>query len=358
MAFVEWLQFRVPCMRTFLYLMLVLLCWFTLGLILELNREPSYGANYLVGLGFDLLLVIIACATCAGLCTKSQRLCAMSAPSKMLLSFIIAFVAGLPVVVAQQVRFGDPVYIRLWDVYWGMFYRGPEWIVIVIHLFVTMLLAAGLYFVIRRREVHRPHSAHRRYPVGILNSVILLGLVCANVYVARHYSLALKSGRPDHFLTHDHSIGTSVGAFRLTDTEGSQILHDPRANRVLLVNFFATWCGPCVLEMPHLQKIWEENREDPRFSMVIVGLGEPIGALIEFKEENLYTMPFASDESGTIYSQFGLDGTIPHTCVLQHGRIGLSITGYDENRLDELNQYLEATLRQSPGHRTNASSEQ
>ena len=80
--------------------------------------------------------------------------------------------------------------------------------------------------------------------------------------------------------------------------------------------------------------------------MVVVGLREPNGALVEFKEDNGYTMPFAPDEDGAVYNLFGLDGAIPHTCLLQNGTIRLSVAGYDENRLDELRQHLAATLKQ------------
>ena len=51
--------------------------------------------------------------------------------------------------------------------------------------------------------------------------------------------------------------------------------------------------------------------------------------------------------SGFVYRLFGLDGAVPHTCLLQNGAIRLSIAGYHENRLDELKQHVGANLKQS-----------
>jgi hypothetical protein len=101
--------------------------------------------------------------------------------------------------------------------------------------------------------------------------------------------------------------------------------------------------------MPHLQKIWDAYENDPRFTMVVVGF-EPNGALVKFKKDNGYTIPFASDEIGAVYNLFGLDGAIPHTCLLQNGTVRLSIAGYHENRLDELRRHLASILKPTATH--------
>jgi thiol-disulfide isomerase/thioredoxin len=267
---------------------------------------------------------------------------------KALISFGVPFAAGLPIVVGQYADYGEQIYLRHWDYYRTiLFSRGPDWIVIGIHCFLTALFAVALFLTTRRLESHRPEAAHRGRAFAISSFVIVIFLACANLFVARQYLLAMAPGRPDYSRTHELASGTSIPKFELIDTDGVEIRHEPLTDRVFLVNFFAPWCGPCCREMPHLQEIWEQNRDDPRFSMVVIGVREPNDALVGFKNNNGYTMPFAADKDGFVYSLFGLDGAIPHTCLLQNGAIRLSIAGYHENRLYELKQHVEATLKQS-----------
>jgi peroxiredoxin len=96
--------------------------------------------------------------------------------------------------------------------------------------------------------------------------------------------------------------------------------------------------------LPHLQELWNENRNTTGFSMAVIGLREPNDALVQFKQDRGYTMPFVSDEDESVYGLFGLDGAIPHTCLLQNGVVRFSIAGYDENRFQQLKQHLGATL--------------
>ena len=330
-------------MRTLQYLTLALLCWFTLGWVIELNRVPRLGAVYFFGFGLDLLLVVFSCIVCAALWTKSQRLRALPMPLKALISFAVPFLAGLPIVVGQWTDPKGkhlPVYFRHWDFDRIVFSR-PAWPVIAVQLFVTALFATALFLVIRRVETRRPETGRRTNGGRGWSFVAVMAIVCADLIVVRQYFLAMAANRPDYSGQHELAIGTVIPAFELKDTDGRTIKHDPADDRILLVNFFATWCPPCQRELPHLQKIWEENRNAAGFSMAVIGLGEPNHALVQFKKDNGYTMPFVSDEDECIYNLFGLDGAIPHTCLLQNGTVRLSIRGYDENRVQRLRQHLQ-----------------
>jgi hypothetical protein len=207
-------------MRTLPYLMLAVLCWFTSSLLVEINRVPRFGADYLVGLAFDLLLVVAACVFCALLWTKSQRARTFPTPIKALIAFAVPFVASLPIVVAQKAQFEKPIYIRRWDFYRAMYLRESDWwIVIAIHLFVSLLFAAALLFAIRRLEHLRPEAAHRGVPVGGPSRRIETLLLCVNFSLAWQYYLALAPGRPNYSLTHELAMGASIETFKLVDTD-------------------------------------------------------------------------------------------------------------------------------------------
>ncbi|HID38152.1 MAG TPA: TlpA family protein disulfide reductase [Calditrichaeota bacterium] len=53
-------------------------------------------------------------------------------------------------------------------------------------------------------------------------------------------------------------VGDSIIPFNLPDTAGHSISSDDFAGQILLLNFFATWCGPCKIEAPQLEdSIWQ-----------------------------------------------------------------------------------------------------
>ena len=100
--------------------------------------------------------------------------------------------------------------------------------------------------------------------------------------------------------------------FTLTDQYGqSHTLSDYQGKTVFL-NFWATWCGPCKMEMPDIQALyedWDENAGE----LVVLGVAGPnIGQegsaedITAFLEENGYTYPVVMDETGTLFYQYGI----------------------------------------------------
>src|ERR1051325_6841084 len=68
-------------------------------------------------------------------------------------------------------------------------------------------------------------------------------------------------------------IGQVAPAFKITTLDGKEFNIENQRGKVLLVNFFATWCGPCLAEMPRLEKeIWQKyQKKQDTFSFISVG---------------------------------------------------------------------------------------
>lgn len=93
-------------------------------------------------------------------------------------------------------------------------------------------------------------------------------------------------------------------------------LSDYKGKKVFL-NFWATWCGPCVRELPSIQKIHENY---PDIKIITVNCGENSNDVKNFMDRNNYTFPVLIDESSTIsYSYFA--DYIPLTLIIDENGI-------------------------------------
>ncbi len=69
-------------------------------------------------------------------------------------------------------------------------------------------------------------------------------------------------------------VGDPSPSFSLTDVEGHEFATDDLRGKVVLVNFFATWCGPCMVELPILQKMWDDHSADGKICFSAAGYSE------------------------------------------------------------------------------------
>ncbi|MGV3483644.1 MAG: redoxin family protein [Planctomycetaceae bacterium] len=139
------------------------------------------------------------------------------------------------------------------------------------------------------------------------------------------------------------NLGDAVPEMSLTSVDGENITL-PMPGKVVLVNFFATWCGPCQVELPHLERIWSDLREDDRFRLVVIGREETEESVRTFREEYGFSFPMAADPASEIYSRFAKE-SIPRTVVISSaGKIVYSKAGFYEEDITALEASLKDQL--------------
>ena len=108
-------------------------------------------------------------------------------------------------------------------------------------------------------------------------------------------------------------------AFRLARLEGGWATHSAWNDRLVVVNFWATWCTPCTLEMPTLETLWRAYRDR---GLVVVGISVDRGApraLIDPYVRNLnLTFPILLDPESATANGWRVPG-LPATFVIRPG---------------------------------------
>ena len=85
--------------------------------------------------------------------------------------------------------------------------------------------------------------------------------------------------------------------------------------KVILINFWATWCPPCVREMPALDKLFGEYKDNDDVVIVAVDVEEEEKTVWTFVYDNGYMFPIAYDVDGKIGLQYPTGG-IPYTLIV------------------------------------------
>lgn len=131
--------------------------------------------------------------------------------------------------------------------------------------------------------------------------------------------------------------GEQVPSFSFTTTEGENYSMEGLKGKVVLLNFFATWCPTCMDEMPALQKqVWEKHGENDQFMMVSIGREQNIQKMKEFRSKKGYDFHFAPDTGRVIYGKFA-EKYIPRNVVVNpEGTIVYQNTGYDEQEFEQM----------------------
>jgi len=141
-------------------------------------------------------------------------------------------------------------------------------------------------------------------------------------------------------------IGEAMPAFSLTASDGKEFSVAALEGKIIYVNFWATWCPPCLEEFPCVEKeIWEKYKASENFAMVAIAREQSADEILPFR--NKYTFPMASDLDRQVYKLFG-DSGLPRSYVVgANGRILFQSIGYDPTEFSRMIKIIDAALNES-----------
>lgn len=151
-----------------------------------------------------------------------------------------------------------------------------------------------------------------------IQSLLAPGLGCLLLFVA---SSAL-AGAP--------KLGAVIPDFNLTLLDGKSVRLSKLGKKVVLVNFWASWCAPCLTELPSIQALRSSYKERG-FEVVAVNSDEdPKAAVPQVLSKTHLEVPIYVDPKGALSEGFGITA-FPYTMILDSKRKVLFLESRDRD---------------------------
>ena len=151
--------------------------------------------------------------------------------------------------------------------------------------------------------------------VGRLLIFVLLLVLVMGLSITSCSSLAQPegSGRPPQ-------VGELAPDFALPNLEGQSISLSNFRGRGVLINFWASWCGPCIYEMPFIQEV-DEEWSGKGLQVLAINMRESRSQVLEFIESNSFSFLVLLDEGGKVAERYYIRGIPSNIFIDKEGII-------------------------------------
>ncbi|MBX3413881.1 MAG: redoxin domain-containing protein [Pirellulales bacterium] len=142
-------------------------------------------------------------------------------------------------------------------------------------------------------------------------------------------------------------LGQMVGDFKFKGLDGKEISRDSLAGKVVILDFWATWCGPCMESLPNLNAVYEKYQEHPGVQFLAVSIDETDVTEAQIKESFAkigVSLPIARDTQTAARNVFQVEG-IPNMFVIgPDGKVQDNDVGFNPRIAAELPGKIEKLL--------------
>ena len=161
---------------------------------------------------------------------------------------------------------------------------------------------------------------------GLIRKLIVTALLVSTVAGS---AMAMGSRPP--------AAGMPASGFSLTDLQGKAHTLDQYRGKIVLVNFWATWCKPCTSEMPAMQTVYDQLR-DKDFVVLAVNELEDEAKVREHIQQYKHTFPVLLDRENRVANQYGVFGLPVSVFIDQQGVVQEYIKGglLTEQKIQEI----------------------
>lgn len=181
----------------------------------------------------------------------------------------------------------------------------------------------------------------------VIMLAVLAALVVAIIYwpvEAKAVNMATPTSQDDINETTLVHAGDQAPDFSVEMLDGSKLTLSELRGKVVLVNFWATWCPPCRQEMAHLQKGVIDHFAGKDLVVIPISRGESRETVEAFIQKMGYTFPVGLDLDKSIYLKYATN-YVPRSFVIDRdGKVVYVAVGYDEVVAEEINAAISASL--------------
>lgn len=155
------------------------------------------------------------------------------------------------------------------------------------------------------------------------------------------------------FTKNDDGSKMKVNDFKLTTLSGKEVTLADLKGKVAVVDFWATWCGPCVMSMPYMQKLYEKYQGNKNVEILLVNVWERVEdrkkTVQDFlKNRSTFTFPMYMDLKDQVVGCFGVTGIPTKFYIDKKGIVQFKEVGFPgaDVFVDEASERIDLLLEQ------------
>ncbi len=134
-------------------------------------------------------------------------------------------------------------------------------------------------------------------------------------------------------------VGRPAPNFQLADLSGRSVSLDQFRGKIVMLDFWATWCGPCRVTMPVLEKLQREYSKD--LTLLAINLEEPRDQVRNYVAGRNISSTVLLDEDGKVGQAYGSDSIPMQVLIDQQGIVRRVSVGYSPALVDQLRSAIE-----------------
>lgn len=140
-------------------------------------------------------------------------------------------------------------------------------------------------------------------------------------------------------------LGDTLPKFELKSSVNGDVKPADLKGKVVLVNLFATWCGPCQKELAEVQStLWPKYKDNKNFVMLVIGREHTDEDLKKYNERKKFAFPLYPDPKREVFSLFA-EKSIPRSYLFgKDGKLLYSSIGYTAEEFQKLMESIEKAL--------------
>jgi peroxiredoxin len=155
-----------------------------------------------------------------------------------------------------------------------------------------------------------------------------------------------QNSNEDYMKTSLVQLKQTAPEFSFTNKDGKTVNLSDYKGKVILINFFATWCGPCMQEMPLIQSdIWNTLKDNPNFIILSLGRDHSQEEINKFIEQKKFTFPIYADKGKVVYSLFAKQYIPRNYLIDKNGKVVYASTGFSMQEFEELKATIDKQLK-------------